>query len=103
MLGEENARLRHTIESRFEIVGKSYAIRAVTDKIEKVAKTPGRVLIITPHCGVRPDEMLTLRPASTAATLVPDPRWQRMILASGLFISSRQRLETKRCEQEWKP
>ncbi len=44
-LHEENARLRHTIESRFEIVGKSYAIRAVTDKIEKVAKTPGRVLI----------------------------------------------------------
>src|SRR5437762_2336085 len=44
-LHEENARLRQTIESRFEIVGRSYAIRAVTDKIEKVAKTPGRVLI----------------------------------------------------------
>ena len=44
-LHEENARLRHTIEQRFEIVGRSYAIRAVTDKIEKVAKTPGRVLI----------------------------------------------------------
>ena len=44
-LHEENARLRQTIESRFEIVGKSYAIRAVTDKIEKVARTPGRVLI----------------------------------------------------------
>ena len=44
-LHEENARLRETIESRFEIVGKSYAIRAVTDKIEKVAKSPARVLI----------------------------------------------------------
>src|SRR5438552_7808945 len=44
-LHEENARLRQTIESRFEIVGRSYAIRAVTDKIEKVAKTPARVLI----------------------------------------------------------
>jgi two-component system nitrogen regulation response regulator NtrX len=44
-LHEENARLRETIESRFEIVGKSYAIRAVTDKIEKVARSPARVLI----------------------------------------------------------
>src|SRR5438128_1576305 len=44
-LHEENTRLRQTIESRFEIVGRSYAIRAVTDKIEKVAKTPARVLI----------------------------------------------------------
>jgi two-component system, NtrC family, nitrogen regulation response regulator NtrX len=44
-LHEENARLRQTIESRFEIVGRSFAIRAVTDKIEKVAGTPARVLI----------------------------------------------------------
>ena len=44
-LHEENARLRETIASRFEIVGRSYAIRAVTDKIERVAKTPARVLI----------------------------------------------------------
>ncbi len=44
-LHEENARLRQTIESRFEIVGRSFAIRAVTDKIEKVAATPARVLI----------------------------------------------------------
>ena len=44
-LHEENARLKETIQSRFEIVGKSYAIRAVTDKIEKVAKTPARVLV----------------------------------------------------------
>ena len=44
-LQEENARLRQTIESRFEIVGKSYAIRALTNQIEKVAVTPARVLI----------------------------------------------------------
>ena len=44
-LHEENARLRETIQSRYEIVGKSYAIRSVIDKIERVAKTPARVLI----------------------------------------------------------
>jgi two-component system nitrogen regulation response regulator NtrX len=44
-LQEENARLRASIESRFEIVGKSFAIRALLDKIEKVAVTPARVLI----------------------------------------------------------
>ncbi|MDB4884917.1 MAG: Fis family transcriptional regulator [Gemmatimonadetes bacterium] len=44
-LHEENARLRDTVRSRFEIVGGSYAIRAVTEKIELVARTPARVLI----------------------------------------------------------
>jgi two-component system nitrogen regulation response regulator NtrX len=44
-LHEENTRLRQTIESRYEIVGRSYAIRALIDKIDKVAKTPARVLI----------------------------------------------------------
>src|SRR5881394_2866527 len=44
-LHEENARLRDTVRSRFETVGASYAIRAVTEKIELVAKTPARVLI----------------------------------------------------------
>jgi two-component system nitrogen regulation response regulator NtrX len=44
-LHAENARLRETIQSRYEIVGKSYAIRGVIDKIERVAKTPARVLI----------------------------------------------------------
>ncbi len=44
-LHEENARLKETIQSRYEIVGKSYGIRAVIDKIERVAKTPARVLI----------------------------------------------------------
>jgi two-component system nitrogen regulation response regulator NtrX len=44
-LHEENARLRDSVRSRFEIVGTSYAIRAVTEKIELVARTPARVLI----------------------------------------------------------
>jgi len=44
-LHEENARLRETIQSRYEIVVKSYGVRAVIDKIERVAKTPARVLI----------------------------------------------------------
>jgi two-component system nitrogen regulation response regulator NtrX len=44
-LHEENTRLRDAVRSRFEIVGTSYAIRAVIDKIERVAKTPARVLI----------------------------------------------------------
>jgi two-component system, NtrC family, nitrogen regulation response regulator NtrX len=44
-LHEENTRLRQTIESRYEIVGRSYAIRALIDKIDKVAKTPARVLV----------------------------------------------------------
>ncbi|HEY2026617.1 MAG TPA: sigma-54 dependent transcriptional regulator [Gemmatimonadaceae bacterium] len=44
-LYEENARLRDSVRSRFEMVGTSYAIRAVTEKIELVAKTPARVLI----------------------------------------------------------
>src|SRR5882672_9755430 len=39
-LHAENARLRETIQSRYEIVGKSYGIRAVIDKIERVGKTP---------------------------------------------------------------
>ena len=44
-LHEENTRLRTQIQSRYEIVGKSYAIRSVIEKIEKVAGTPARVLI----------------------------------------------------------
>jgi two-component system, NtrC family, nitrogen regulation response regulator NtrX len=44
-LHEENSRLRDAVRSRFEIVGASYAIRAVTEKIERVGKTPARVLI----------------------------------------------------------
>ncbi|MCA0376629.1 MAG: sigma-54 dependent transcriptional regulator [Gemmatimonadetes bacterium] len=44
-LSEENARLRETIESRYEIVGRSFGIRALLERIEKVAATPARVLI----------------------------------------------------------
>jgi two-component system nitrogen regulation response regulator NtrX len=44
-LQDENKSLKERIQSRYEIVGRSYAIRAVIDKIEKVAATPARVLI----------------------------------------------------------
>ncbi|HUQ79792.1 MAG TPA: sigma-54 dependent transcriptional regulator [Gemmatimonadaceae bacterium] len=44
-LQEENVRLKQTIETRYEIVGRSFAIRAVIDKIDKVGGTPARVLI----------------------------------------------------------
>ena len=44
-LQEENERLRTTVHSRFQIVGNSYGIRALTEKISLVAKTPARVLI----------------------------------------------------------
>ncbi|MEP6621046.1 MAG: sigma-54 dependent transcriptional regulator [bacterium] len=44
-LQEENVRLRDTVHSRFAIVGNSYGIRAVTEKIALVARTPARVLI----------------------------------------------------------
>ncbi|MBK5187345.1 MAG: sigma-54-dependent Fis family transcriptional regulator [Gemmatimonadaceae bacterium] len=45
VLREENNRLRASIESRYEIVGKSFAIRSLIEKIERVATTPARVLI----------------------------------------------------------
>lgn len=44
-LAEENARLRGEVESRYEIVGTSFAIRAVLDRLEKVGPTDARVLI----------------------------------------------------------
>ncbi|MBX6362989.1 MAG: sigma-54-dependent Fis family transcriptional regulator [Gemmatimonadetes bacterium] len=44
-LVEENARLRGEVESRYEIVGNSFAIRALLDRIEKVGPTDARVLI----------------------------------------------------------
>jgi two-component system, NtrC family, nitrogen regulation response regulator NtrX len=44
-LVEENARLRDEVESRYEIVGRSYAVRSLLDRIEKVAPTDARVLI----------------------------------------------------------
>ena len=45
LLSEENERLRDTIESRYEIVGRTYGIRALLERIDKVAGTPARVLI----------------------------------------------------------
>jgi len=45
VLRAENARLRERVESRYEIVGSSYAIRALIAQIEAVAATPARVLI----------------------------------------------------------
>ena len=44
-LQEENSRLRQSIDAPFEIVGKSPVMRALMDKVEKVAATPARVLI----------------------------------------------------------
>jgi two-component system, NtrC family, nitrogen regulation response regulator NtrX len=44
-LAEENQRLRGEVESRYEIVGRSFAIRALLDRIEKVAPTDARVLV----------------------------------------------------------
>ncbi|MBR9991019.1 MAG: sigma-54-dependent Fis family transcriptional regulator [Gemmatimonadetes bacterium] len=44
-LVQENARLRGEVESRYEIVGRSFAIRSLLDRIEKVAPTDARVLV----------------------------------------------------------
>jgi two-component system nitrogen regulation response regulator NtrX len=44
-LEQENARLRDEVESRYEMVGSSFAVRALLDRIEKVAPTDARVLI----------------------------------------------------------
>ena len=44
-LQEENARLKQSIEAPYEIVGKTPVMRALMEKIEKVASTPARVLI----------------------------------------------------------
>jgi two-component system, NtrC family, nitrogen regulation response regulator NtrX len=41
----ENARLRDEVESRHQIVGKSFAIRQVLERVERVAPTDARVLI----------------------------------------------------------
>ncbi|MEN9510044.1 MAG: hypothetical protein RLZZ621_2607 [Gemmatimonadota bacterium] len=44
-LTEENATLRATIESRYEIVGRSSVVQTLLERIDKVAATPARVLI----------------------------------------------------------
>src|SRR5688500_7393564 len=42
---EENARLRGEVESRHQIVGRSFAVRQVLERVERVAPTDARVLI----------------------------------------------------------
>jgi len=44
-LREENARLREVVEQKYEIVGRSYAIRALIETIDRVAGTDARVLV----------------------------------------------------------
>ncbi|MFW5947279.1 MAG: sigma-54-dependent transcriptional regulator, partial [Gemmatimonadota bacterium] len=44
-LTREVTRLRDEVESRYEIVGRSFAIRSVLERIEKVGPTEARVLI----------------------------------------------------------
>jgi len=41
----ENARLRDEVQTRHEIVGKSFAVRQVLERLERVAPTDARVLI----------------------------------------------------------
>ncbi len=45
-LASENVRLKAEVHARYEIVGSSRAIRQVIERIEKVAPTPARVLIV---------------------------------------------------------
>ncbi|MEJ2186869.1 MAG: sigma-54 dependent transcriptional regulator [Gemmatimonadota bacterium] len=44
-LAAELVRLRDEVESRYQIVGNSFAIRSVVDRLEKVGPTEARVLI----------------------------------------------------------
>jgi two-component system nitrogen regulation response regulator NtrX len=44
-LSQEVTRLRDEVESRYEIVGRSFAVRSVLERIEKVGPTDARVLI----------------------------------------------------------
>ena len=44
-LSQEVTRLRDEVESRYEIVGRSFAIRTVLERIEKVGPTDARVLV----------------------------------------------------------
>ncbi len=45
-LASENLRLKAEVRVRYEIVGSSRAIRQVIERIEKVAPTPARVLVV---------------------------------------------------------
>jgi two-component system nitrogen regulation response regulator NtrX len=44
-LREENQRLRAVVEQKYEIVGRSYAVRALIETIERLAATDARVLV----------------------------------------------------------
>lgn len=44
-LREENARLREVVEQKYEIVGRSFAVHALIEMIDRVAATDARVLI----------------------------------------------------------
>jgi two-component system, NtrC family, nitrogen regulation response regulator NtrX len=44
-LAAENARLRDEVQSRHEIVGRSFAVRQVLERLERVAPTDARVVI----------------------------------------------------------
>ena len=44
-LREENARLREVVEQKYEIVGRSYTVRALIETIDRVAATDARVLV----------------------------------------------------------
>ena len=45
VLREENARLREVVEQKYEIVGRSFAVRALIETIERLAATDARVLV----------------------------------------------------------
>ncbi len=44
-LREENQRLRAVVEQKYEIVGRSYAVRALIETIDRLAATDARVLV----------------------------------------------------------
>ena len=66
---------------------------------------PDRVPMRMPSCGVKPMEVSTARPRSTAVMEEPLPRWQVTIFSSdrGRPILSAALPETYRWEVPWKP
>ena len=67
--------------------------------------SPLRVPIMTPASGVKPMDVLTDLPPSTAVMLAPLPRWQVMIFISLMSrsISCAQRMDTYLWLVPWKP
>ena len=64
-LHEENARLKETIQSRYEIVGRSYAIRAVIDASRPVSKL---------RSPVRPASSMVTCPPTRISSALPVTR-----------------------------